>query len=84
MVAQTQQIRRPARRPTWAIVGCGCLATLGILALIAVIGVIVLLPRMPELAASIVGLSAEGETSALFEDTSVEPTPQLQNATTPQ
>src|SRR5215207_7308933 len=85
MVARTQQIRRPARRrPTWHYLGCGCLATLGILAMIAVIGVIVLLPRMPELAASVVGLSAEGETSTLFEDTSVEPTPQLQNATAPE
>lgn len=69
------------RRSSLLPLTCGCLATFGILTIIVVIGGILL---FPQIVSRVTGLTPQGQTSALFDQVIVQPTPALQNVSEPQ
>lgn len=76
----------PRRRSnsTLKVLGCGCLGALLMLLVVGVVGVVVLLPRLPDIAASVVGMTSQGETENVFVADAPAPTPVLQNPTVPE
>ena len=81
---EQRRIERRRRGPS--LLGClaGCLFGLIALGIVGVIAVVVLLPRMPGLAARVVGLNSQGQTAALFTAATSAPQIQLQNAGKPE
>jgi len=76
-------VRRRQGNSGWKLLGCGCLGALGLLIVLAVVGIFFLLPRLPDLAASIVGMTSRGPTDAVFVENQPAPTVELQNTTEP-
>lgn len=79
-----EYVRRQRGHSGWKLLGCGCLGALGLLIVLGVVGVFFLLPRLPDLAASVVGMRSQGQTEAVFEQQPPAPTVELQNATQPE
>lgn len=69
------------RRSSLLPFACGCLATFGVLFAIVIIGGILL---FPQIVSTVTGLTPQGQTSALFDQVVVQPTPALQNLSEPQ
>jgi hypothetical protein len=65
------------------MLGCGCLGAFGLLLVVGVIAVVVLLPRLPEIAASVIGMRSEGQTNEVFVQATAPPPVALQNPVEP-
>lgn len=79
-----EYVRRQRGSSGWKLLGCGCLGALGLLIVLVVVGVFFLLPRLPDLAASIIGMRSQGRTEAVFVEEQPAPTVALQNASQPE
>ncbi len=77
-------VRRRQNNSGWKMLGCGCLGALGLLVVLGVVGVFFLLPRLPDLAAGLVGMTSRGATDAVFVENTPAPTVELQNPTEPE
>ncbi|MFO7323045.1 MAG: hypothetical protein DIU68_015065 [Chloroflexota bacterium] len=84
MYVQRRPEVRPRRNSSLAWLGCGCATALGLFAVIIVLAVVLLAPRLPEIAASAIGMSAQGKTEEIFQPEPPRPTVELQNASQPQ
>ncbi|MEP7293994.1 MAG: hypothetical protein ABI835_19565 [Chloroflexota bacterium] len=78
----TQSAQPPRRRRSSLLtLTCGCLATFAVLLVIVIVGGVLLLPQI---ISRVTGLTPQGDTSAVFDQVIVQPTPVLQNPTEPQ
>lgn len=78
------EYRRPRRgNSTLKMLGCGCLGAVGVLLVVGVIAVVVLLPRLPDLAAMVIGMTSRGATTDVFVEVTPAPTVALQNVSEP-
>ncbi len=78
---ETMRIDRPQRRRSSLLpLTCGCLATFGILLAIVLVGGVLLLPQI---IASVTGLTPRGDTAEIFAEVTPQPTIVLQNTAEP-
>lgn len=75
--------RRRGGNSTLKILGCGCLGAFALLLVLGVVGVVILLPRLPDLAASVIGMTSRGPTTNVFVENTPAPTVVLQEAVQP-
>jgi hypothetical protein len=85
MYVQRRPASPPARRGSnLPMVACGCMATLVAMSVLAVVALYLLLPRLPNVAAQVAGLSERGQTDAVFQAVTPAPVVPLQNAVQPE